>query len=76
MVFRGPLQIHQDIPRFRPIPHSNGYKLMVTLPVGFREDSTYGVLMNGVRPGQQFHLSSYYMDDVTYYNLPRTCAME
>lgn len=49
---------------------SSGYRLMVSMPVGHREDGTYGVLTYGVRPDQEYRLSTYYVNNVTYYNVP------
>lgn len=55
---------------YKQISDSCGYRLMVLMPVGHREDGTYGILTDGIRPNQEYRLSTYYVNNVTYYNVP------
>ena len=64
-----PMFMHQPCLIYQPISESYGYRLMMYVAIGFREDGTYG-LLNFIRPNQEYQVSCIYANNIIYYNLP------
>ncbi|XP_046385823.1 amyloid beta A4 precursor protein-binding family B member 1-interacting protein-like [Ischnura elegans] len=65
------LELYMYMKAYLRDPWSNdGFRLMILLPVGPRDDGTYGILNAGVKPEQVYSLCFYYADSILYYSFP------